>query len=164
MNTNLNKDIGRRAVVRLQLEHDELHFSVRRNGSAAQANRSWAVSTTPVRDILRHDPATIAELEAAIATVEDLIIPVIRTLPSGAALEISGSAMKEVVKAIRAFSDHQELSIEEVELLFSRLADVISGTPVAMSGIPVDASFSMSMVVLREVMHHGGYHTAAVLF
>lgn len=72
--------------------------------------------------------------------------------------------MKEVVKAIRAFSDHQELSIEEVELLFSRLADVISGTPVAMSGIPVDASFSMSMVVLREVMHHGGYHTAAVLF
>lgn len=160
---NTDKDIGLGAIVRLQLEQDELLFSVRRDGSISRREHTWALSMSQARSILRHEPATLAELETAIATVEDLITPAIRTFPPGAELEISGSAMKEAVEAIRAFSGHRELSIEAVESMFNRLADVANGMPVASLGIPVDVSFTMSMVVLREVMHHGGYHRASAL-
>lgn len=161
---SMEKGFSNRAVVRLHLENDELNFVVHRNGSVAQVKRSWVVSVAQLRNILRHEPPTVAELETTIATVEDLVIPVIRTLPPGADLEISGSAMKGVIDELRAFSGHHELSIEQVELLFNRLVDAVNGTPVAMLGISVNVSFTMSLAVLREVMHHGGYHMASALF
>jgi hypothetical protein len=41
-----------------------------------------------------------------------------------------------------------------VERTFEQLTAVAHGRPVASTGIPVDAAFAATLVILREFMHH----------
>lgn len=155
--------VGHGGVVRLQVEGDELSFVVPAGSAGGEGRNLLAGSVAPARSLLRHAPVTAAELEAVIAAVEDLVIPVIRTFASGEVLEASGPELGEVRDALAASAEGMPVPIESVEYLFNRLADVASGSPVGLQGVPVTATFVMGLVVLREVMHHGGYPSVVML-
>jgi hypothetical protein len=104
---------------------------------------------------LRHEPATAAELEAAIETAEDGLMPVVRSLAGGASLV---TAMPEIAKAAGSGT----LDMAAVQTLFDRLADVASGMPAARLGIPPTREFAAALILLRELMHHGGFASVVV--
>ena len=97
---------------------------------------------------------TAAKLETAIAQVEDLIMPIIRCLPEGAQLEIHGA---ELAKIHHLLSVEKDVSIDSVELLFNQLADYASGVPAAWQQPVAAEQVALGLLVLREVMHHGGF-------
>jgi len=105
-----------------------------------------------------HGNLTGAQVENAIAQAEDLITPIIRGLPASERLEVGGAEFEEIVQLL-ADNNRAVVSIESVENLFNQLADHASGSPVAWRQ-PVPATqVALGIVVLREVMHHGGYRT-----
>ena len=144
-------------IIRLEIAGDDLRFSVLEKSGAGEGKSVSVGSITPIRSILRHEPVTAGELEEVIAGVEDLIMPVIRTLPSGGILEIAGHELCEVAEALPSLG-MEPTPIEAVEHLFNRLANVATGSPAGSQGVPVTASFALGLVVVREFMHHGGYH------
>ena len=149
---------GRDTIIRMQIAGDDLRFSVFENSGAGEARSVSVGSVAPIRRILRHEPVTAPELEAAIAEVEDLIMPVIRTLPAGGVLEAEGRELSEVAETLPS-SGMEQVPLEDVEHLFNRLANVAMGSPAGSQGVPVTTSFALGLVVLREVMHHGGYQS-----
>ena len=103
-----------------------------------------------------------AALERAIAEVEDLIMPVIRSLPRTAELGVSGSELAEVLALLPAGAGGG-VSIESVESLFNQLADYAAGSPVAWRHAASPGRVALGLVVLREVMHHGGFRSVSLL-
>lgn len=146
--------------VRLHLEGDELRFVVSHMPGSSEHKRVPVGSIAAVRRLIRHEPVNAAELEAAIAEVEDLIMPVLRVLPSAEALEVSGQDLCVVIAAASPAARGQPVSIEAIENLFNRLADVAMGSPRGRLGAPYTSALALSLVVLREVMHHGSFRVA----
>ena len=129
-------------TVGLRLEGDRLIFF-----------DSTAGPLSGVRRGLEAGRLDAAALERAIAEVEDLIMPMIRSLPRTAELVVSGSELAEVLALLPAGAGGG-VSIESVESLFNRLADVAAGSPVAWRHAASPGRVALGLVVLREVMHH----------
>ncbi len=109
-------------------------------------------------DILTHEPATESELESAIAEIEDMLTPAIRSLPKPGNLVISSPELREVVKVVgRRTDENVRLDISTVEDVFSRLAAVAYGTTATLLGISEHRRFAATVLVLRELMHHAGF-------
>lgn len=144
--------------VRLQLEGDSLCFVVSRSSNSGEHQSIPVGAIAAIRRHIRHEPINAAELEAVIAEVEDLIMPPLRLLPPADALEVIGLELREVIQAVSPSANGQPVSIDAIESFFNRLADVASGSPLVRLGVPYTASLALCLVVLREVMHHGGYH------
>lgn len=149
---------GNDCVIRMRITADELHFSVYEHRHATAISSVAVCPITSVRSLLRHEPIRASELEAAIAEVEDLIMPIIQKRHAGSVLEVEGDDLNGVIKAL-PLSSNGTASIEAVENLFSLLARVTMGTPASALGVPVSAQFALGLVFLREVMHHAGIHT-----
>jgi hypothetical protein len=137
--------------VGLRLEGDRLVFLA-----------STAGSLSGVRRGLEAERLDAAALERAIAEVEDLIMPVIRALPGGAKLGVSGSELAEVLALLPAGAGGG-VSIESVEGLFNQLADYAAGSTVAWRQAASPGRVALGLVVLREVMHHGGFRSVSML-
>lgn len=103
-------------------------------------------------------PPREAVLEAAIAEVEDVVMPHVSALRARGAhvLEVSGAAGAAIV-ALAAGPQAREATLDEVERLFNRLAYVAAGRPAAVEGLPEDANLALALLVLREILHHVGY-------
>jgi hypothetical protein len=142
---------GRRRTVGLRLEDDRLNFF-----------DSTAGSLSGVRSGLEAGRLDAAVLERAIAEVEDLIMPTIRSLPRTAELVVSGSELAEVLALLPA-GGGGGVSIESVESLFNQLADYAAGSPVAWRHAASPGRVALGLVVLREVMHHGGFRSVSLL-
>ena len=138
-------------TVGLRLEGDRLIFF-----------DSTAGPLSGVRRGLEAGRLDAAALERAIAEVEDLIMPMIRSLPRTAELVVSGSELAEVLALLPADAGGG-VSIESVESLFNRLADVAAGSPVAWRQAAAPGRVALGLVVLREVMHHGGFRSVSLL-
>ncbi len=155
-----NTKTGSGDIVRLQLDGDALSLFVPVEEGAAREIRVGSVAG--IRDMLARGRVTGAMLEGVIAGIEDLIMPSIRGLPGGARLGVGDSELVCVLKEV-ADASGGDFSIEAVERLFNELADVASGLPEKLSRSPMTASFVLGLVLLREVMHHGGFKSAMVL-
>lgn len=117
------------------------------------------------QNILRHlqsEPATVFELEAAIATIEDELMPVILSLPAHRSLVTSEPEIHQIA-GLRTGTDKLRLEVEEVERLFNCLADVAYGTPAKILGIPENREFAAVLLYLRELMHHAGFSIITLL-
>lgn len=112
---------------------------------------------------LGHAPPTAAELESAILQIEDDLMPVLRSLPDHGQLVTSAPEFWEVV-TVAGLDGSPEVSLDTatVERLFNRLADVAYGMPAARLGIPAHRSFAAVLLLLREVLHHGGFGSVLV--
>ena len=121
---------------------------------AARFNLAIGAGKTAA-DLFRHAPPTPAELENAIMVVEDALFP-LRALASAASvLRADDPALRQIaLRAGAADGAEIELPVEAVERLFDRLASLVLGRPASSAGIPADAGFAATLLILREFMHH----------
>jgi hypothetical protein len=106
----------------------------------------------------RHTPPHALELENAIATVEDVVMPVVHRLPPDLVLHTYDAVVRAL--ALRAGvpeGPRMELTIEALESSFNDLAAWAQGRPASQVGLPPDHGFAATLLILREVMHHLGF-------
>lgn len=140
-------------LVQMQLENDALTFSVSAHGDETLR---IAVPISGLRYTLELKYLTAAKLETAIAQVEELIMPMIRRLPAATKLEIHGTELAKIHSLLFA-EKGSTIAIDSVESLFNQLADYASHVPSAWQQPIAVEQAALGLVVLREVMHHGGF-------
>lgn len=99
----------------------------------------------------KHHPPTPAEVENAILAVEDEVMRARTLLHPDSALYTTDSAICEIAVLAGA---SPLLSLDALERLFQRWAAVTNGSPASQQGIPNDAAFGATLLILREFMHH----------
>ncbi len=111
----------------------------------------------------RHAPPSPLEMEQAIAFVEDLLVPLAKSLPPGTKLVTHDPEARHLVVLSRPGEDPAPpLSVEHVERVFNDLVAVSDGRPVASSGLPTEAGFAAYVLILRELMQHLGFDAITV--
>lgn len=111
----------------------------------------------------RNEPPSPLEMENAIAFVEDLVMPLAKTLPPGTTLVTHDPQARHLMVVARPGADPAPpLSIEHVERVFNGLVAVTEGRPVASSGLPTETAFAAYVLILRELMHHLGFDAITV--
>lgn len=138
------------------------------NASAVDAAIPSVVARLPLgltalQQQMRHAPLpTAGEVEACIAEVEDILMPRIAAWPRTELLRTHDAEARHLAEAAAAAGHPAQplpltLSIDAVEEVFNRLADVLGGMPAARLGIPERPEFIAYLIVLRELMHHAGF-------
>lgn len=106
-------------------------------------------------EVLKHTPPNPSELERAIALIEDELMKRHRLVPQNARLVTTDTRIGDLVRMIHpAPQSSNKATTEEVEQLFDLLAALSLGRPASIAGIPSDAGFAATLLILREVMHH----------
>lgn len=106
-------------------------------------------------DFFNHSPPTPLELENAITAVEDEVIRSQAVAVRHGALRTTDAAIREIaLLAGVADGGRMALSVDRVERLFDLLAALSMGRPAGRAGIPTDAGFAATLLILREFMHH----------
>ena len=150
-------------LTRLDLEAGRISLAVVSGIAPPRVTVLDAGSFDEVLGHLRHEPALAHELEAAIAEVEDGLMPALRSLPAHRRLLTAAPGMEWMAQAAGAEDPAlADLDIETVERLFLQLARLAQGTPAAHLGIPADRGFAAHLLILREVLHHGGFESVRV--
>lgn len=115
-------------------------------------------------------PPRAQELEMAIDVLEEGIMPLAGDLPRGSSLVcLLSDSMKQLFMqdVMGRGKDVNEkglvLRLEDVEDIFVRLAEVAQGGAVSASGLPRDVVFMVTVLLLREFMHHLGFEEVGLL-
>lgn len=137
----------------MQLRGDELTM-VASTGDGP--GRRFRCPLAETRRLLAREPMREAGLEAAIAQIEDQIMPLVRALPAHADLRVSGSELERVL-ALLPESGGDAVPMASVEALFNRLADYAGGVPFSWPYSTSPMQVALGLLSLREVMHHGGF-------
>lgn len=139
-----------------------LHIGAEHTAVVSGSQLEAAVSLTldigyvkTARDHFRHVPPTGLELENAIAAVEDELARA-RSLVAGGSRLFSTDVAIRAVALNAGLADCADLTLsqEATERTFSRLAAVAQGSSAAHEGIPPDAAFAATLLILREFLHH----------
>ena len=106
-------------------------------------------------------PPSERALESAIALIEDALmpcIPALRRYPLDL-LRCEGAFMPQLGDAAGCASGTGtvQLSIDALERVFNRIADVAAGIPARSVQIPQSPGLVVTVLLLREIMHHVGY-------
>ncbi|WPD76610.1 hypothetical protein OGM23_04395 [Dickeya fangzhongdai] len=103
------------------------------------------------RQFFHHKIPSPYEVEMAIATIEDKLqaTPALRQVAQHIAS--ADSYLKEIA---RSAGSHGTLTQQQIESVFNRVADVISGSPFHDGEFPDDAGFISYLVIVRELSHH----------
>jgi len=144
---------------------------------ARQQSASPLVHALPIgsaslaRRCLRHNPPDDADVEAAIATVEDTVMPLVRMWPAPSAqtsLLCTAPEMESLLQQLAAPADVTEATAvlllyptDAVENWFNRYADTVMGGP--LRGLALSQGQIALLIMVRECLHHWGMQTLAVL-
>ncbi len=120
---------------------------------------------------LRHAVINDADVEQAIAVVEDAIMPLARPWPApvhASTLACVCSAMGDCVPhlgdgwgdGLGEVAGWRLYPTGAVESLFNRFADIAMGSPAR--GLVLSAQAAASLVIVRECLHHWGMQTLAL--
>lgn len=124
---------------------------------------SHTADIAELRHLLGHRPLDGMTVETLIAMVEDLVMSPLRDLPATESLLLAGDELAQVQGLLPSTDKNQAgISIETVEVLFNQLADRAAGSPSAWVHSTDAGTVVLGLVVLREVMHHGGFRMARV--
>jgi len=143
----------------LKLEADKLIFTA---SAGASTDQSIYGSVSGIRNALEQGKLTGARIEDAINRVEDLIMPMLRSLPANTELRVSGPELTKVFHLFSA-TDDAHIPIESVERLFNQLADHAGGSPFAWHPAESPEHVAFGLVILREVMHHGRFCSVSLM-
>lgn len=157
MNADLRKMPSEGPVTQLRMRDARITLEVL-SGHDGNAQTIDAGSTREVLERIRHEPATAGELESAISDIEDHLMPALRRLPAHRRLVTSEPEVRRIAKLLKS-GDALAARLEpaEIEQLFNRLVDVAHGMPAAALGIPTDRSFAATVLIVREILHHGDF-------
>ncbi|HQS41753.1 MULTISPECIES: hypothetical protein [Comamonadaceae] len=106
-------------------------------------------------DFFKHTPPTPGELEHAIMVVEDEVTRLRQITATASRLVTSDAAIRAI--ALVAGGPGQPeliLTLDAVERTFDLLAALALGRPASSAGIPANAAFAATLLILREFMHH----------
>jgi hypothetical protein len=163
MNADLHEMPSEGPVTRLHLRDERIMLEVL-GGHKRGAQAIDAGSARKVLERIRHEPATADELESAISDIEDDLMPAIGQLPTHRRLVTSEPGVLRIAKLLGSPDPSAaRLELAEIEQLFNRLADVAYGMPAAALGILTDRSFAATLLIVREVLHHGGFASVEVM-
>jgi hypothetical protein len=161
-NSKIQLLLNEGSVTNLLFEDDNIILRVINGINLSDQTIHQAGSMRNILRYLQSEPATAFELEAAIAAIEDELMPVIPLLPSHRFLVTSKPVIHQIA-GLGSGTDNSHLDIAEVERLFNCLTDVAYGTPAKFLGIPEDREFAFILLYLRELMHHAGYSAITLL-
>lgn len=100
---------------------------------------------------------TALELENAIAAVEDEVMPAVRQLADVAELV---TVAPELCALVAPFAGPDgELALGRIEWLFDEIARAALGGPAARSPFALTPASAATLLIVRELMHHGGMRT-----
>ena len=142
----------------MRLEGDQLDFVAPAPGGSGYSHGG---SVSSIRAVLAQGHLTEASLETTIARVEELIMPILRSMPARAHLRVSGEELERIFQLLPV-NDGTAVSTETLENLFNDLADSAGGSPVAWRHSLSPDGVALGLVVLREVMHHGGFRSVSL--
>lgn len=91
------------------------------------------------------------EVEMAIATFEDHIQATPQLHHIASEFDCNDDYLKQIMQ-IAGVSD--VISQSEIELVFNRIADVVSGSPKRDGEFPEDKNFISYLLMIRELSHH----------
>ena len=100
-----------------------------------------------------HLPPTPYEVESAIATVEDYIEAQPELLQVAEHQVCTDTLLKDIA---RMANNEEALSQMELEHLFNRMADVVSGSPMRENEFPNTRDLFSYLLIVRELSHHLG--------
>ena len=146
------------SYMELRITSDEISIIRLRGG---KLDRNKIGSPANIRNLLQKDKLSWLNLEKSIELVENMIMPVVHALPKCTELMVSGTELEETCELI-SISDKSDMPIQSVEHLFSQLADYAGGSTGSWQYNSPPDHVAVALVVLREVMHHGGFMTVSV--
>ncbi|MFH5883960.1 hypothetical protein ACG2F4_06580 [Halalkalibaculum sp. DA3122] len=145
-------------ITNIQVKGKQFILEIVESGEKGATTAIEAGNIQTILDNLKHEPAEAIELEAAIADIEDQLMPIIRDLPKRRCLVTSEETFWSIAKVAGCNTDDNlQLDIATVEEIFNRLADVAYGTPASRLGVPENREFAAAVLFLRELMHHAGF-------
>lgn len=123
--------------------------------SLQQGGRTWLqLSWSSIAAWLKDEPANDGQLEQAIAFIEDELMP--HLPPAEGGLLALPPDLWQTLLAVSPVTD-VPMSPDTVEGLFNRLAELAWGQPASQVGLPVDRVFASRLLLIRELLHHGGF-------
>lgn len=129
-------------------QHTTLHFA---DQQLSLPIGSQAILGKVLPDELPSPLAT----ETAIMQIEDQIMPLYAQLPQPAQLYTDNPQIQWMAQQLgQANNANVEISLEQVEDLFNRLADIIHGKPATLDSLPITREFTLTLLILREMLNH----------
>lgn len=110
-------------------------------------------------NVLRHEPPTPVELERGIDLLEDALGASRLAHEERGPLLVADALLRRLPGLEAQGAD---LSREDVEALFQKLASRALGTPVAHAQLPPEREVAAALLILRECMHHLGFERVVV--
>jgi exopolyphosphatase/pppGpp-phosphohydrolase len=135
------------------------------DGSEPSANIALEIgSQRTSAEFFQHSPPTPLELENAIMTVEDEVARARTAIANGSTL-FSCDAAVHAIALFAGLADQPvvTLSLATMERTFERLTAVSLGRPAAHEGLPTDAAFAATLLILREAMHHMNFSSITAI-
>ena len=112
-------------------------------------------SRRTAREHFRHLPPTEAELEGAIAAIEDEVARAGPMLRNRSSLFTTDATIRQLAaNAGVPTSASMILRLELVEQIFGRFVSEVLGQSRRSNGIPLDRESAATLLILREFMHH----------
>ena len=112
----------------------------------------------------RHSPPTPGEMENAIMRVEDEVARARGEIAENSALFTNDPAIREIAR-LAGLTERpvMRFALEQVEMTFERLMGLSYGRPASGEGLPTDAAFAATLLIMREFMHHLKFSSIDVL-
>jgi hypothetical protein len=104
----------------------------------------------------RAAPPSPMELEVAIAEVEDVVMPLAKLLPAGAAFFVSSPGAEMALAG-------DALDLAHIEDRFNTLAAHSHGRPFSSDDPSIQPEAAALLLILREAMHHLGFSKVQLL-
>jgi len=110
----------------------------------------------------KHTPPTEYDMEIAINTVEDALMPIVAAIKEGNYRLVT---LDKIAKDIAHYAKTEgtNLNVKDVEEIFSRIAAIVTGRPASTDILPENNEFIAYELILREVMNHLGFHNIALI-
>ncbi len=153
------------SFVLLSIKAEETHIFIEQN--IAQPQSSFVLNLgyeKTAHDFFKHCPPTPLEIETAINTVEDEIIPLHTKINSSSLLVTTDTMIAQIaLLAVIPKATVILLSLEAMERVFNRFADIVSGRPATLDMLPDSSAFAATLLILREWMHHLRFETMHII-
>lgn len=104
----------------------------------------------------RTAPPTALALENAIASVEDVVMPLVKVLPAQARFFASSEGLQTTLGA-------KALELAQLEDAFNDLAAYAQGRPHSGGHPRVQPDGAAQLLILREAMHHLGFASVQII-